>query len=80
MRSKRALALAVCISLLTVCEVAAQDLGPNIRKLKDGIYVYVGKDRPNDAGPESNAGIVITQEGVVVIDTEGATATLLSLP
>jgi cyclase len=69
MRSKRALALAVCISLLTVCKVAAQDLGPNIRKLKDGIYVYVGKDRPNNAGPESNAGIVITQEGVVVIDT-----------
>ena len=69
MRSKRALALAVCICVLTVCEVAAQDLGPNIRKLKDGIYVYVGKDRPNDAGPESNAGIVITQEGVVVIDT-----------
>jgi cyclase len=69
MRSKPSLALAVSLSVLTVGTVAAQDLGPNIRKLKDGIYVYVGKDRPNDAGPESNVGIVLTQEGVVLIDT-----------
>jgi cyclase len=41
----------------------AQDLGPQIRKLKDGIYVYVGKDF------NSNAGIVLTQDGVVIIDT-----------
>ncbi len=69
MRARPTLALAVCISLLTVCTVAAQDLGPNVHKLKDGVYVYVGSDRPNDAGPESNCGIVITQAGVVLIDT-----------
>lgn len=68
MRSKPSLALAVSLSVLTVGTVAAQDLGPNIHKLKDGIYVYVGKDRPNDAGPESNVGIILTQEGVVLID------------
>ena len=62
-----ALALAAC--LLSVCNVAAQDLGPNIRKLTDGIYVYVGNDRPDDLGPESNVGIVLTRAGVVVIDT-----------
>ena len=69
MRSKPALGLAACISLLSVCNVAAQDLGPNIRKLTDGIYVYVGNDRPDDLGPESNIGIVLTREGVVLIDT-----------
>ena len=69
MRSRPALALAMSVSVLTVGKVAGQDLGPNVHKLKDGIYVYVGKDRPNDAGPESNCGIVLTQEGVVLIDS-----------
>ena len=70
MRSKAFLALAVTLSLLAVGKVAAQDLAPDVRKLQDGIFVHVGKDRPNDyLGPESNCGIVITQEGVVLIDT-----------
>ena len=70
MRSHTLLALAVSVSLLTAGSLAAQEgLGPNIHKLKDGIYVYVGKDRPNDAGPESNVGIILTQEGVVLVDT-----------
>src|SRR5687768_4966537 len=41
----------------------AQDLGPQFQKIKDGIYVYVGKNF------NSNAGIVLTQEGVVLIDS-----------
>ena len=63
MKSKVALALAVSISMLTVRSLAAQDLGPNIRKIKDGIYVYVGTNL------NSNCGIVLTQEGVVLIDS-----------
>jgi cyclase len=42
---------------------AAQDLGPQISKLADGVYVYAGKDY------NSNAGIVLTTEGVVLIDS-----------
>ena len=38
-------------------------------QIKDGIYVYVGGPRPNDAGPESNGGIILTRDGVVLIDT-----------
>ena len=68
MKSKLALAVAVSISVLTVSEVAAQDLGPNIRKVKDGIYVYLGNIRENGVR-DSNAGIVITQEGVLLVDT-----------
>jgi len=41
----------------------AQDLGPQITKLKDGVYVYVGKNF------NSNTGIVLTSEGVVLIDS-----------
>ena len=63
MRTKLALALALSVSLLTAGALAAQDLGPNIRKIKDGIYVYVGNNL------NSNAGIVLTQEGVVLIDS-----------
>ena len=63
MRTKLALAFVISVSLLTVGSLAAQDLGSNIRKIKDGIYVYVGNNL------NSNAGIVLTQEGVVLIDS-----------
>lgn len=57
------LVLAAAIPLLSVSTGWAQDLGPQFRKLKDGIYVYVGKNF------NSNCGIVLTQEGVVLIDS-----------
>ncbi len=41
----------------------AQDLGPQVKKLADGVYVHTGR------GFESNSGIILTQEGVIVIDT-----------
>ncbi len=41
----------------------AQDLGPRVQKLAEGVYVHKGK------GYDSNSGIILTQEGVVVIDT-----------
>jgi cyclase len=44
-------------------EVSAQELGPHFKKIKDGIYVYAQK--PVD----SNASIILTQEGVVLIDS-----------
>jgi len=55
-------ALAVFISFFAAF-ASAQDLDPQIRKLEDGIYVYVGKNF------NSNCGIVLTQEGVVLIDS-----------
>ena len=55
--------LAVGLSLLFVRVSSAQDLSPQIKKLKDGIYVYVGKEF------NSNCGIVLTQEGVVLINS-----------
>jgi cyclase len=63
MRKKLALAIAALIGVFVVRDGAAQDLGPQIKKFKDGIYVYVGKDL------NSNCGIVLTQEGVVLIDS-----------
>ena len=55
--------LAVGLSLLFVRVSSAQDLSPQIKKLNDGIYVYVGKEF------NSNCGIVLTQEGVVLVDS-----------
>ena len=63
MRARLTLTLALSIGVFLTGPLAAQDLGPNIRKIKDGIYVYVGTNF------NSNCGIVITQEGVVLIDS-----------
>src|SRR5258707_2838334 len=56
-------ALAVYVSFCAVGFASAQDLGPQIRKLEDGVYVYVGKNF------NSNCGVVLTREGVVLIDS-----------
>ncbi len=56
-------AFAVLVPFFAVGFAFAQDLGPQIRKLEDGVYVYVGKNF------NSNCGIVLTQEGVVLIDS-----------
>ncbi len=44
MKTKLMPILAVGISLLFVPALSAQDLGPQIKKIKDGIYVYVGNE------------------------------------
>ena len=64
MKTVRFASLLTMLALLLLTSLAqAQDLGPNIRKISDGIYVYVGTNF------NSNCGIVITQEGVVLIDS-----------
>ena len=63
MRIKAAGMLAIFASLAWTGAALAQDLGPQVKKLADGIYVHVGK------GFDSNSGIILTQDGVVVIDT-----------
>jgi len=58
------LAAIVCASLLSLAlPLQAQDLGPNVRKIKDGIYVYAAKAQ------DSNVNFILTREGVVMIDT-----------
>ncbi len=61
---KLKLAIVVASLYLVTAGVAyAQDLPANIKKIKEGIYVYVGNNF------NSNCGIVITQDGVVLIDS-----------
>jgi glyoxylase-like metal-dependent hydrolase (beta-lactamase superfamily II) len=55
--------LALVASLACAAPAFAQDLGPNVRKLADGVYALVGENF------NSNAGIVLTQDGVVLIDS-----------
>src|SRR2546422_3865265 len=47
----------------SACTIGAQDLGPQFQKFREGVYAYVGKNL------NSNCGIVLTQEGVVLIDS-----------
>jgi hypothetical protein len=42
---------------------SAPQAGPNIQKIADGIYVQRARE------VNSNSGIIITSEGVVVVDT-----------
>jgi cyclase len=63
MNIKAAATLAILTMVAGAGAASAQDLGPQIRKIGEGIYVYVGKNF------NSNAGIVVTDEGVVLIDS-----------
>lgn len=56
-------ALAIAASVVLGGSPFAQDLGPRVKKLADGVYVHTGK------GFDSNSGIIITDEGVIVVDT-----------
>jgi cyclase len=63
MRTLTAGALAMFAAWTFIDTAGAQDLGPQVKKLADGVYVHTGR------GFESNAGIILTSEGVIVIDT-----------
>ena len=64
MGKKIASALLVAAGLLLVSAPAsAQDLGPHFKKVKDGIITYVAKP------DEFNCTIILTNEGVVLIDS-----------
>jgi cyclase len=55
--------LAIAASIVMAGSAFTQDLGPRVKKLADGVYVHTGN------GFDSNSGIILTDEGVVVIDT-----------
>ena len=63
MRIKAVAVLVTLGGFVTSAPVFAQDLGPQIMKFGDGIYAYVGKNF------KSNTGIILTQDGVVLIDS-----------
>ncbi len=63
MKPKPTFVIAAFLSIAFACLAHSQDLPPNIKKIKEGIYVYVGNNF------NSNCGIVVTQEGVVLIDS-----------
>jgi len=55
--------LLAIVYLSLAATVAAQDLGPKFKKVRDGIFVYT------DALNESNCTIILTEDGVVLIDS-----------
>ena len=63
MKPKPTVGIAAFLSIAFAALAYSQELPPNIKKIKEGIYVYVGNNF------NSNCGIVVTQEGVVLIDS-----------
>ena len=59
------LAIVVCVTGILAYSSAlwGQDLGPHFKKIKDGIYVQTAMDG------NSNCGIIVTSEGVVLVDS-----------
>src|ERR1044071_3928915 len=55
-------AILLC-SLFVASGAFSQDLGPGFKKVKDGIFVYAAVLN------EANSTIILTQEGVVLIDS-----------
>lgn len=56
-------ALIAIVAWLVAPPIQAQDLGPHVRKIKDGIFVYAARAQ------DSNVSVILTAEGVVMIDT-----------
>ena len=64
MRRGISFVFALVASLSVVASpLLGQDLGPQFRKIKDGIYVQSAGEA------NSNAGIIVTSEGVVLVDS-----------
>src|SRR5262245_43592035 len=61
--TKTASAIVALVASIIASSALAQDLGPRVKKLADGVYVHTGK------GFDSNSGIILTTEGVIVVDT-----------
>lgn len=59
----RSATLAVIALLWTVAPCWAQGPGPQVKMIKEGIYVAAAKDQ------DANVNIILTQDGVVMIDT-----------
>jgi cyclase len=53
----------VCCVTMGASPLAAQDLGPNFRKIKEGIYVQSSRE------VNSTSSIILTEEGPIVVDT-----------
>src|SRR5258708_33914694 len=63
MKTKLSVYLAAVFYLGLSASSSAQDLGANFKKASEGIYVYAAVLN------EANSTIILTQEGVVLIDT-----------
>lgn len=63
MKTKLIGCLIVLLSFCLASRAAAQELAPQFKKVKDGIYVYAAVLN------EANSTIIVTQEGVVLIDS-----------
>ena len=63
MKLERCLSVIGALLAVFASSAWAQDLGPHFRKIKDGIYVQSARE------VNSTSSIILTEEGVVIVDT-----------
>ena len=63
MKLERCLSVVVALLAVFAASARAQDLGPHFRKIKEGIYVQSARE------VNSTSSIILTEEGVVIVDT-----------
>jgi cyclase len=63
MKLERRISVVVALLAVVASSARAQDLGPHFRKIKEGIYVQSARE------VNSTSSIILTQEGVVIVDT-----------
>lgn len=63
MKLERCLWVIAAVVAVFASSAWAQDLGPHFRKIKEGIYVQSARE------VNSTASIILTEEGVVIVDT-----------
>lgn len=63
MKLERCLWVIAAVVAIFASSAWAQDLGPHFRKIKEGIYVQSARE------VNSTASIILTEEGVVIVDT-----------
>jgi len=63
MKLEPRISLVVALLAVFASPVPAQDLGPHFRKIKEGIYVQSARE------VNSTSSIILTEEGVVIVDT-----------
>jgi cyclase len=63
MKLERWISVSCALLAIFASSAGAQDLGPHFRKIKEGIYVQSAREA------NSTSSIILTEEGVVIVDT-----------
>ncbi len=62
---KKKKAISIFLALLSLLLIPSAMLAATVERLAEGVYAFIGKDG------STNSGFIVTEEGVIVIDSQG---------